>query len=325
MFELATPFALIMLPLPLLIWLCLPRAKKTHQNPLKIPFFDSIVPLNAQAKPTQTSPFLWFYLIFGLTVFAAAGPRWIGVPLPLKHEGHNMMLVLDISGSMEIRDRIQYGRPTTRLQIVKQAAEDFVKRRGDSHIGLILFGSRAYLQTPLTKDHATVLMRLNDATVGLAGKTTSIGDALGLAVKHMQHVPTKGRVVILLTDGANNSGMMQPLKAAELAKQSDIKVYTIGLSGHSGIPMFGNMPASVDDLDEQTLKTIANMTDGKYFHATDKRSLEQIYQLINQLETVTHDNTSIRPEKTYYPDPLSIAFCCLMLLLGYIAFKGRRT
>jgi Ca-activated chloride channel homolog len=325
MFELATPLVLFALPLPLIIWFFLPRTKKTHQSPLKIPFFDTIAPIKTKTNPSQTNKLLWFCLIWGLTVFAASGPRWIGAPIPLKHEGHNMMLVLDISGSMEIRDRVQYGRPTTRLQLVKNAAEDFVKRRGDSQIGLILFGSRAYLQTPLTKDHATVLMRLNDASVGLAGKTTSIGDALGLAVKHMQHVPKKGRVVILLTDGANNSGMMQPLKAAKLAEKADIKVYTIGLSSDSGVPMFGNMPASVDDLDEQTLKTIAKMTHGQYFHATDKRSLEQIYQLINQLETVTHDNTSIRPEKPYYPDPLSLAFCCLMLILAYIAFKGRRT
>ncbi|MDX2345252.1 MAG: VWA domain-containing protein [Legionella sp.] len=325
MFELATPLALIALPLPFLIWLCLPRAKKTHQSTLKIPFFNLVSDVETQTNPKQTSAFLWFCLIFTLTVFAASGPRWVGTPLPLKHEGHNMMLVLDISGSMEIRDRVQYGRPTTRLQLVKQAAEDFVKNRSDSQIGLILFGSRAYLQTPLTKDHATVLMRLNDATVGLAGKTTSIGDALGLAVKHMQHVPKKGRVVILLTDGANNSGMMLPLKAAQLAKAADIKVYTIGLSSDSGVAMFGNMPAPVDDLDEQTLKTIATMTKGQYFHATDKRSLKKIYQLINQLETVTHDNTSIRPEKTYYPDPLSLALVGLMLMLAYTAFRGRQT
>jgi Ca-activated chloride channel homolog len=102
-------------------------------------------------------------------------------------------------------------------------------------------------------------------------------------------------------------------------------VYTIGLSSDSGTPLFGNMPVSVDDLDEQTLKTIASMTDGQYFRATDKRSLLRIYQLINQLETVTHDNTRIRPEKTYYPDPLALAFFCLMLIIAYTAFKGRRT
>jgi Ca-activated chloride channel homolog len=324
MFELAAPLALLLLPLPFLIWICLPRATKTHQSTLKIPFYDTVASIQINTKPSQKRSFLWFCLIWIFSVFAASGPRWIGEPLLLKHEGHNIMLVLDISGSMEIRDRVQYGRPTTRLDLVKQAAENFVKKRSDAQIGLILFGSRAYLQTPLTKDHATILMRLNDATVGLAGKTTAIGDALGLAVKHMQHVPEKGRVVILLTDGANNSGMILPLKAAQLAQKANIKVYTIGLSSDTGVPMFGHMPAPGDDLDEQTLKTIAAMTEGQYFHATDKRSLQEIYQRISQLETVTHDDSTARPEKNYYPYPLTLALCCLMLLLIQIAFRGRQ-
>ncbi len=325
MFELATPLALLALPLPLLIWLCLPKAKKIGQSTLKIPFFDRVTSIQNPNKHTaKKGSLFWFYLIWALTTFAATGPRWVGEPLPLEHEGHNIMLVLDVSGSMEIRDRVQYGRPTTRLQIVKQAAENFVKHRHGSQIGLILFGTRAYLQTPLTRDHATVLMRLNDASVGLAGKTTSIGDALGLAVKHMQHVPKKGRVIILLTDGANNSGMLLPLKAAQLAQHDGIKVYTIGLSSDGGIPMFGSMPVAVDDLDEQTLKTIASMTQGKYFHATDKTSLQRIYQLINQLETVTHNSATVRPERIYYPYPLALALIFLMLWLGQVMFKGRK-
>ncbi len=322
MFELATPLALLALFLPFVVWLFLPHATKTHQSTMKIPFFDAISTTQTQTKQSSTGTLIGFYLIWSCTVFAAAGPRWVGEPLPLQHEGHNIMLVLDLSGSMEIRDRVQYGRPTTRLDLVKHAAENFIKHRGDSQIGLILFGTRAYLQTPLTKDHASVLMRLKDATVGLAGKTTSIGDALGLAVKHMQHVPKKGRVIILLTDGANNSGILLPLKAAALAKNDNIKVYTIGLSGDSGIPIFGGMPA--DDLDEETLKTIASMTQGQYFRATDKRSLDHIYQLINQLETVTHDSATIRPERSYYPYPLALALFLLALKLAQIAFRGRR-
>ncbi len=324
MFELATPLALLALLLPPLVWLFLPRAKKSHQSTLKVPFFELVRTQQTEPHRSLTGLLAWFYLIWALVVFAASGPRWLGEPIAQKQEGHNIMLILDISGSMEIRDRVQYGRPTTRLQLVKSAAENFIKNRGDAQIGLILFGTRAYLQTPLTRDHATVLMRLNDATVGLAGKTTSIGDALGLAVKHMQHVPKKGRVIILLTDGANNSGMLAPLKAAKLAKEDDIKVYTIGLSGDSSLPMFGGMPAGPDDLDEDTLKTIAAMTKGQYFRATDKSSLEHIYQLINQLETVKQESSTIRPERLYYPYPLTLALVMLMLKLIHIAFRGRR-
>ncbi len=323
MFELTTPLALIALLLPFLIWL-LPNMTSTHQSTLKVPFFNAIAPIQSHTKQAAIGTLLWLYLIWMLTVFAASGPRWVGDPIPLKHEGHNIMLILDISGSMDIRDRVQFGRPSTRLDLVKHAAEAFVKHRGDSHIGLILFGTRAYLQTPLTQDHATVLMRLKDATVGLAGKTTSIGDALGLAVKHMQHIPKKGRVIILLTDGANNSGMMLPLKAAQLALNSDIKIYTIGLSSDSGVPLFNGAPVFTDDLDEQTLKTIANMTKGRYFHATDKRSLLETYQLINQLETVTHDNATVRPEHAYYPYPLALALFLFMLWLTKTTLKGRR-
>jgi Ca-activated chloride channel family protein len=168
------------------------------------------------------------FLVWVLLVFALAGPRWVGEPQPLVRDGYNIMLALDISGSMEVSDMLVHGHPVTRLRVVKQAAEQFVQDRAGDRIGLILFGSRAYLQTPLTYDRRSVLMRIEDATVGLAGKTTSIGDALGLAVKRLQNVPAKGRMIILLTDGVNNSGVLPPLKAAELARADGIKVYTIG-------------------------------------------------------------------------------------------------
>lgn len=323
MFELATPIALLLLPLPILLWLCLPRTKKTSTSALRVPFLDTLDAAAHQKKQHTPLSLLVLFCIWMLTVFAAAGPRWVGAPRPLTHEGHNIMLILDISGSMDIRDRVQDGRPVTRLDVVKEAALSFVKNRASDQIGLILFGTRAYLQTPLTQDHKTVAMRLKDATVGLAGKTTSIGDAIGLAVKHMQHVPPEGRVIILLTDGASNSGTILPLKAAELARQDKIKVYTIGLGADTGMPLFGNMPSMVDDLDENTLKTIASMTGGRYFHATDKRSLMHTYQLINQLETVQHDTANLRPEHAYYPYPLALALILFMLWYTQLLYRGR--
>jgi len=316
MFELATPWALAALPLPLLSWLCLPRASNTSQRALKIPFFERLSSIQTTTTHHPVVSFVWLLLVWSLLVVALAGPRWVGEPRPLTREGHNIMLILDISGSMEIQDHLQYGRPATRLSLVKHAAEMFIKNRPGDQLGLVLFGTRAYLQTPLTHDHTSVLMRLKDATVGLAGKTTSIGDALGLAVKHMQHVPSKGRVVILLTDGANNSGTLPPLKAAKLAHTDDIKVYTIGLgSSNTAIQRYGSIPVMADDLDENTLKTIASMTGGRYFRATDRRSLENIYQLINQLETVSQSDATVRPEVDYYPWPLTFALLCFILWL----------
>ncbi|WP_419419666.1 vWA domain-containing protein [Legionella sp. D16C41] len=312
MFELALPWLLIFIILPFFIWLLLRPATLILPAALKLPFYkalESIIDTDklALAKPAQVG---LFFLIWSLIVLAAAGPRWVGEPIPLAREGRNIMMVLDLSGSMELNDMLLNGQPVSRLTVVRQAAKTFVRSRVGDRIGLILFGSQAYLQTPLTFDRHNVLMRLDDATVGLAGKTTSIGDALGLAVKRLQDVPPASRVIILLTDGANNSGVLAPLKAAELAKQDKIKVYTIGLGSDAEIPVpndpFFTFNAGAD-LDEQTLKEVANLTGGRYFRATDPESLQAIYHTINKLETTAQEQATVRPQKEYYPWPLGIA------------------
>lgn len=325
MFELASPWVLFFLPLPLLIWFFVPRAVLHLPAALRVPFFNAMLTIvdNKKRRFAGHAEMGLFFLVWCLLLAAAAGPRWVGEPQPLSREGRNIMLALDLSGSMELPDMILNGHPVSRLAVVKRTAEQFVRERVGDRIGLILFGSRAYLQTPLTYDRQTVLTRLEDATVGLAGQTTSIGDALGLAVKRLQDVPAKGRMIILLTDGANNSGVLTPLKAAELAKLDNIKVYTIGL-GSEGDPramsgVFFNMNAS-SDLDEETLKEVANITGGRYFRATDIQSLNAIYQTINQLETITQEQATIRPQQDYYPWPLALA--CL-LLFYWLADKAR--
>ena len=222
-------------------------------------------------------------------------------------------------------DMLLHGRPATRLAVVKRAAEQFVQDRVGDRIGLILFGTRAYLQTPLTYDRHSVLLRLEDATVGLAGETTSIGDALGLAVKRLQNVPSKGRMIILLTDGVNNSGVLPPLKAAELASADGIKIYTIGLGSEADPRAFGGMFFNTNataDLDEETLKAVATMTGGRYFRATDMQSLQTIYRIINQMETISHEQAMVRPQHDYYAWPLAIA---LFLLFYWLADKAGLT
>ena len=212
MFELALPWILVVLPLPVLIWFLIPRAVLKLPAALKVPFYNDILSIVDKKKPAligQTQIGLLF-LIWSLVLFAAADPRWVGEPEPLKREGRNIMIALDLSGSMELADMLLNGRPASRLAVVKQAAEQFVQARVGDRVGLILFGTRAYLQTPLTYDRHNVLLRLEDATVGLAGQTTSIGDAIGLAVKRLEDVPETGRMIILLTDGANNSIVLAP-------------------------------------------------------------------------------------------------------------------
>ena len=321
MFELAMPWVLILLPLPLLIWFFLPRVSTHFPAALKVPFFNAMMDIAEEGKHslTRQTQLTYWLLIWSLLLLALADPRWVGEPRPLARNGHNIMLALDLSPSMEINDMQLHGHPETRLNVVKRAASQFVHNRVNDKIGLIVFGERAYLQTPLTYDHQNVLQRIKDASAGLAGRTTSIGDALGLAIKRLQNVPDKGRMIILLTDGANNSGVLAPLKAAELARDDRIKVYTIGLGSevdpHTFNGLFLSMNASAD-LDEDTLTSVAKMTGGRYFRATDMKSLEAIYQAINRMETVSQEQATVRPQHNYYPWPLALAWLLFMYRLA---------
>ena len=325
MFELALPWVLLCLPLPVVMWFIAPRAEIQLPASLRIPFYRAMVGIieNKKRHTGKHTQLTLLFLIWVLLVVALAGPRWVGEPQPLARDGYNIMLALDISGSMELSDMMMHGRPATRLAVVKRAAEQFVQERAGDKIGLILFGSHAYLQTPLTYDRHSVFMRIEDATVGLAGKTTSIGDALGLAVKRLQNVPAKGRMIILLTDGVNNSGVLPPLKAAELARADGIKVYTIGLGAEVDPQatggLFFNMNVTAD-WDEETLKEVSKMTGGRYFRATDMQSLQTIYKNINEMETISQEGTTIRPQHDYYPWPLAIA---LLLLFYWLALRAK--
>ncbi len=325
MFYLASPWVLLALLLPFIAWFLLPRVDTQLPSALQVPFYQSIfcsdkISANKYALGRETYV---FFLVWFLLVLAASGPRWVGEPQPLSREGHNIILALDISGSMALEDIIYNNRPTSRLAMVKQAAEQFVQARRGDRIGLILFGERAYLQTPLTYDRATVRMRIEDATVGLAGQRTSIGDALGLSVKHLQNVPSQSRILILLTDGANNAGVLPPLKAAKLARLEKIKVYTIGLNSEAYFPGSNGFFAQLNptsDLDEDSLKEIAKITGGRYFRATDSQSLRTIYSTINQLEKIPQEQSLLRPQQEYYPWPLVAA---VFILLYWLAKRAK--
>jgi Ca-activated chloride channel family protein len=324
MFQLASPWILALIILPFLIYLLLPKAKLILPAALKIPFYQDLVcKINQEnTKWSQVQTRGLFSGIWMLLLVAAAGPQWVGAPIPLAGEGRNIMMALDLSGSMQLNDMLFNGRPVSRLFVVKWAAEQFINQRVGDHLGLILFGSQAYLQTPLTYDRKSLLSRIQDATVGLAGQTTSIGDALGLAVKRFQNVPNKSRIIILLTDGANTSGVLTPLKAAELAKLDGIKVYTIGLGSEPSASLAAQGIFSVQnaDLDEDTLKEIAKLTGGQYFRATDPKSLHEIYNTINSLEKVAQKKAVVRPKQEYYPWPLGLALFLLFFYFCRVAY-----
>jgi Ca-activated chloride channel family protein len=320
MFVLACPWALGLLILPLLLWFFMPPAKAQISAALKVPFYPAMQHLLEEDKTvvSKRSHFFWLMLVWCLLTFALAGPKWIGEPRPLSRDSHNIMLVLDISPSMGVNDMVEHGRRETRLSAVKRAAKQFVTKRVGDKIGLILFGEQAYLMTPLTYDRRNVAQRIEDVSVGLAGKSTSMGDALGLAIKRLQHVPVEGRMIVLLTDGVSNSGILTPEKAATLAQSEHIQITTIGLHSSLDPRSFDGLFLSMSgtaDLDEDTLKTVANITGGHYFRATDPTSLERIYAHIDRMTRVSQDQAQIRPQYDYYPWFLAAGLIILLVLL----------
>ena len=313
MIEWLWPWAFILLPLPLLIRRLLPPANSDRDAALLVPFMEDFQTAAASSSQQSGKPWLlilaaiaWLFLII-----AAARPQYLGDPVELPVSGRDLMLAVDLSGSMEVEDFEINGEAVDRLTATKYVASQFIKRRKGDRIGLILFGRRAYLQTPLTFDRKTVVTLLNEAAIGLAGKETAIGDAIGLAIKRLKDEKQQSRVLILLTDGANTAGEVSPLKAAELAAKQGLKIYTIGIGADEMIrySIFGARRINPSaDLDEKTLKAIARKTGGRYFRARDTQELEKIYHLLDQLEPVEKDAQSFRPVQTLYYWPLAIAF-----------------
>ena len=320
MFAFSYPVFFWLLPLPLFIWWFFPRVTPHICTALKVPFFADLTELTTSTKYRFDHQLALLMLITSLLIASGAGPHWMGPAIPLERSGSSIMLVVDISPSMEVTDMLVHGHRMTRLAVVKRAAAKFLHDRSRDQFGLIVFGDKAYLLTPLTYDRTHVLHQLNDITAGLAGKTTSIGDALGLAVKRLAKVPAHSRLIILLTDGVNNSGVLAPQQAAALARAAGISVYTIGLGAevdsNSVSGMFLSLNGAAADLDEDTLKSIAIQTSGQYFRATDFNRLQQIYKMINQLSKTTHKNPmTIHVKHELYPWPLALALCLLVVFL----------
>jgi len=313
------PWALAILPLPFLLRLILPRAKKTNDAALRVPNL-SAYNLNEnlnQSKVKSRWPLLLYSLAWLCLVLAAARPQWTGDIVELPVSGRDLMMAIDISGSMDLSIRHSLGS-VSRLTATKSVASAFIEKRVGDRIGLILFGDQAYVQSPLTFDRTTVNILLSEAVTGLAGKATAIGDAIGLAVKRLDNDQRKraenknisdDRVLILLTDGVSNRGEISPLKAAELAAKKGLKIHTIGI---------GNRGSR--ELDEQTLRVVAKATGGQYFRAYNTKDLEKIYQLLDELEPVEKDTKSYRPIKALFYIPLttSVIFASLLAMFLYL-------
>jgi len=305
---------LLAIPLPLFVHKLLPAAKPHPTQALKIPFFNQVsrhLSNHVQKTPRLCWPILSACLIWLLLVIAAAGPQWLGKTIPIEQSGRNIMLAVDLSGSMELPDMTLHGQPVNRLVAIKAIAGQFIEQRIGDRLGLIVFGSKAYLQTPLTFDRQTVKHMLDDTSIGLAGTQTAIGDAIGLAIKRLQHQPESQRILILLTDGANNSGVTDIITAAQLAAEYKIRIYSIGFGSEKFVTPGLFQPKVINpslELDEKSLQTIAQLTGGQYFRAKDTRTLHKIYQQLNKIEPINAEQTFYRPQKSLYTWPLFVAF-----------------
>lgn len=323
MLQLANPWIMLVLPLPWVVRSFIPPAELMGGDALRVPFLARLQQLVTQYNHQSNQSLVKWrrilcYLIWGLLVLAAAAPQWLGGATSQPRSGRALMLAVDLSGSMQTPDMSLAGSEADRLMVVKEVARNFIQHRTGDRLGLILFGSRAYLQTPLTFDQKTVQHMLDDATIGLAGTETAIGDAIGLAVKRLRAYPKESRVLILLTDGANNSGAVSPIQAARLAAAEGVKIYTIGVGADGyALPSFlgRQMVNPTSDLDEDTLKEIANLTEGTFFRAKNTEGLKQAYATLDKLEPVQADQVIYRIHKPLYPWPLGLALLLSIALI----------
>ncbi|WP_017907082.1 vWA domain-containing protein [Pseudomonas asplenii] len=320
MFEFAWPWIFVLFPLPWLLRLVLPVAD-SGEAALKVSFLADLETLTRRRARLNLPGWRQqarFVLLWLLLLIAAARPQWLGEPLPIAASGRDLLVAVDVSGSMEYPDMRWQGEDVSRLSLVQHLLGDFLESREGDRVGLILFGSKAYVQAPLTFDRRTVRIWLDEAKIGIAGKNTAIGDAIGLALKRLRQRPAQSRVLILVTDGANNGGQIDPITAARLAAEEQVKIYPIGIGADpeqsGGLSMLGLNPSM--DLDEPALKEIAQVTGGQYFRARDGQELQNIRNTLDKLEPVAQQPTQARPARALYHWPLALALAMSLLLVA---------
>ena len=305
MFELVNPWALLLLPLPLLMRL-LPAYKESRDS-VKVPFFNKLVELSQQRPETGAMilrrdraqlflvNFMWLCLIL-----SAAKPQWIGPPVEQQKSGRDLMVAVDLSGSMEARDfTLPEGETVDRLEAVKGVLAELAEQRVSDRLGLIVFGDAAYLQTPFTDDHKVWSQLLAETEIGMAGQSTVFGDAIGLAIKLFQESDSDNRVLIMLTDGNDTGSTVPPVDAAKVAAASDIRIYTIAIGD----------PATVGEeaLDMDTIGRVAEITGGQVFQALDQEALQRAYSAIGELEPEMYESISFRPRESLHWLPICVA------------------
>ena len=318
MFEFSYPFTFLLLPVPFLaIWL-LPSYKE-RQDALRVPFFERVaqaagqtpakggVQLKKNLLQRLLAPVVWVLLVTAL-----ARPQLVEPPIVKTESARDLMLAVDLSGSMDTRDMFDPdGNRIQRLDAVKLVLDDFITRREADRIGIIVFGTQAFVQTPFTQDHDLVRTLLDQTRPRLAGAQTMLGDAIGLSIKLFEESTARDKVLILLTDGNDTGSKVPPAKAAEIAAQNDVTVHTVAVGDPSS--------AGEGEMDLETLQTIARTTGGQAFRADDREQLEDIYRQIDALTPEELETTSYRPTRPLFHYPVGAV---IVLILGYHLIMG---
>lgn len=308
MLTLAYPWVLAFLALPLLVRWMFPEHRESRQG-LVVPFLGRLAEHSGR-KPAEGAIVMhgswmrgvWLTLAWACMVAALARPQWIEPPVTKELPMRDLLLAVDLSGSMETRDfNNAEGKTVDRLTAVKEVLDDFLMRRKGDRVGLILFGSAPFVQAPFTGDLAVCRELLDEAQVKMAGPQTAFGDAMGLAITVFDRSTVKDRVLIALTDGNDTASKVPPAKAAEIAKDKGIVIHTISVGDPKA--------AGEDALDEVSLKAVAAASGGIYAHAGDRAELESIYRKIDALETRKVNTVSHRPRRDVYWWPLAAGFC----------------
>jgi len=307
--EFIDGWVLALLPLPFLVRMLIKPATK-HEVALFAPLImDRLAPSQQSIMRANTHKHflpLAYLFIWLLVILAATRPALFIKPTSFNATGKDMILAVDLSGSMEKEDMRVRGHSVNRLVSVKHVVEDFIKQREGDRLGLVVFGSQAFIQSPLTYDLKTVSQLLRETEIGMAGNNTAIGDAIGITLKHIANTSQKKTVLILLTDGSNTAGAVSPLDAAEQAQQAGLKIYTVGI-GKQKLSSIEAFLSNGHNMDVTTLKKIAETSGGKFYLASDTRQLNKIYQEINKLEQTKHQIHQYRLRTELYPYPLGLA------------------
>jgi len=313
MLEFSWPWIFLALPLPLLVYWLVPRAPR-QDAALRIPFFRQLLQLHTGTSHQYNKNLITLIacsVIWLLVVTAASRPQWVGEPVQIPTTGRDMMLTLDMSGSMEARDMFLNNTQLSRFQVMKAVISDFVEKRRGDRLGLALFAAHAYILTPMTYDLGTVQRLVEELEIGMIDESaTAIGDAIGISVKHLRTQPQNRRIMILLTDGINNAGELTPLQAAQLARTEGIIMHVVGIASDQFAQrsMFGSRPgALVSEIDDATMTEAAELTGGRYFRARTLEDMVAIYDELDRMEPIEQDEQTYRPITQLFHWPLGLA------------------